>query len=211
MKKMSKCFKLTLISSTIAVILVLAIIFLYFSVPISLPISKLGELDVPYVDLKRLETSMRLEIPTDELTKSLNYILFKKSPWAAINTCQTYSGYSLNSQELIDPYVSLSTTYYQVSFPQTTERICQKDKKIGSLEYWKYLKTTFTDLRFDQCFVLEDFTMEYYPKQDENGYDKKTRNHIKILVIKNRHIFYLEYVGGELTKEVFLNELARIL
>jgi hypothetical protein len=169
------------------------------------PISELDNVKSPHLDLREMETSVRLEIKESDFQ---NRIILFVSPWQPDKITQAFSGYDKNSSKLLERYISLSTTYYELTFPQKVEWIYEKDVDIHN---FLLFAEPIEDSRFDRCVILEDFSMQAVMREDQTGYDEAPRNDAKILVVKDRHLMFVEYVGGRLTKDDILDELARVL
>jgi hypothetical protein len=166
-------------------------------------IDYLDELDLPHIDLRDLETTLLLEFkPNDESEKSLpfkltSHIIKTYKPIATVSIIQQYNAYLSNSGSKIVCEPFLHTEYYAEQGNQTIQRVLGKHQFYGiNINGWREYHRD--DPRFDECYV--------------STYKSETRpNNINIIVVKNKQIMYLQYDGGNLNPEDFLDELAKIL
>jgi len=168
------------------------------------PISELENLDEPYIDLRTLETSLRLEFKPDDpegktsITRMSSYIWKKNNPYPSTIITQSYIGYSLDNEDekLCEPF--LDTEYYiEENGTPSTESIIEDNPFIWHIingYRWVWEPRIRLDERFDFCAVVE---------YEEDWFD--------ILVAKNKQIIFLKYWDGNLTVDDFLDELDRIL
>jgi hypothetical protein len=169
---------------------------------ITLPISELDTLDVPYFDLKKIETSLRLELQPDRVNEKYQVMILSSEirimhyPYKSTSIVQSYKGYSLEDDALLcEPY--LYTEYFREEGKYTTARAFENNQFAGlHLEGWEQYKQN--DVRFEKCYVAVDRI-------------STRQNKFSIIVINNKQIMYIDYADGKLTADYFLDELARIL
>jgi hypothetical protein len=172
------------------------------------PISEIDSIIEPHIDLRDLEKSVKLEYePADEYSKFKDTSSYIRRGGIEIFTTsifQYYNVYSLETgEQLFTDYIlpstgekvaqtiRLETDYFKENETQTMEKALNRypfsmaDSSDGGNE--------LVDERFEKCWV-NTFSSGIY-----------------ILVIKNKQIMCLQYDGGNLNPEDFLDELARIL
>jgi hypothetical protein len=152
------------------------------------PISQLNKIKYPHIDLVRIENNWNLtmtETTIGEKRKNFNNIIKHRKVWAKekIEIAQVY----IDKESGYRPY--LFTGYMKLYSSRFAERFMYPE-----LYYfiWGSGAKEYQSDSFDKC-TIEEFS---------GGF--------RVAVQKKRQVIYLEYIGN-LPKETFLNELARIL
>ena len=165
-------------------------------------ISEMHNLNEPYIDLTKLEKSVNVVYnPGDSEYTNLtgrsspSHILKDRGFFPTTIIRQACIGYSLENEEKIVCYPYLSTEYFIEGNSFTIDEIFKKNHPYRSMLNEEFEQK---DERFEKCYVSVYKRLE--------GSDK-----ISIMVVKNKQIMYLEYDGGFLTVDDFLDELDRIL
>jgi hypothetical protein len=153
----------------------------------------------PYIYLRNLEKSFKL-VPKSELDIGYEKFKFYKatSPFKSTTYDQLYKAFSFeNNNENESEYISLDCRYWYITEFSTLTEMINGD---GILSNMTQNANILKDSRFDKYYLAGILG---FPPIKEDQYS--------ILVIKGKHIMMLDYMGGNLTPEDFLNELAKIL
>lgn len=153
------------------------------------PLSKIDELAVPHLDLKKLDDIEGFALATENAYGNseypiYNYISKRRKPWSIYDYDISQKYIDVES----DSSLHLSTTYVKTWTISQANRVIHHELGVIPIEAF----IEYSDNRFDECSVEEAATG------------------LRIAVRKGKQVFALSYEGN-LSKDVFLDELAKIL
>jgi len=179
-----------------AIVLILGLIICTFYVAQTYRIQKdynANALQNPFVNLSELEKEFHLT-PAKSYTIHESFKFYEASPpYEPAIYRQVFDAYLLENKDE-KTTIALTSKYWYVPSGFTVRNIIGVNALDNYIKYAEVLE----DSRFDECYIT--------------GFIGSRENEMySILIIRGQHMMSLDYRGGNLTPEDFLNELDRIL